>query len=59
MGASMFWRCRGGDLQLSGCPLLMAILNVTPDSFSDGGRYSGDQAVLRAKALLEAGADTA
>ena len=57
MGDSGFWRCRGLDLQMSGRPLLMAILNVTPDSFSDGGRYAGDQAVLRARALLDAGAD--
>jgi dihydropteroate synthase len=35
-------------------PLIMGILNVTPDSFSDGGRY-GD--VERAIAMVEAGAD--
>lgn len=37
---------------------MMGILNVTPDSFSDGGRYDRmDQALLHAEALLEAGAD--
>ena len=37
-------------------PLVMGILNVTPDSFSDGGRYC-DQAVDRAYQLIEQGAD--
>lgn len=36
----------------------MGILNVTPDSFSDGGRFSDpDQALLRAEAMIEEGAD--
>ncbi|MDT2195914.1 dihydropteroate synthase, partial [Paenibacillus larvae] len=36
----------------------MGILNVTPDSFSDGGNYIQlDQAVLRAKQMVEEGAD--
>ena len=36
----------------------MGILNVTPDSFSDGGAYDGlDAAVARARAMLDAGAD--
>jgi dihydropteroate synthase len=36
----------------------MGILNVTPDSFSDGGRYADlPAAVARAEALLAAGAD--
>ena len=39
-------------------PLIMGILNVTPDSFSDGGRYGDvEQAVERATAMVEAGAD--
>ena len=39
-------------------PLLMGILNATPDSFSDGGRYQGLEAqVARAHELTEAGAD--
>lgn len=39
-------------------PRLMGILNVTPDSFSDGGRFlaAGD-AVAQARALAEGGAD--
>ncbi len=36
----------------------MGILNVTPDSFSDGGRYSSlEQAVAQAERLLQEGAD--
>ncbi|MBF9061329.1 dihydropteroate synthase, partial [Rhodobacterales bacterium HKCCSP123] len=38
-------------------PRLMGILNLTPDSFSDGGRFSGDGALAHARAMLEAGAD--
>lgn len=37
---------------------VMGILNVTPDSFSDGGSYTDvEQAVLRAKAMIAEGAD--
>ncbi|HRW13720.1 dihydropteroate synthase [Amaricoccus sp.] len=39
-------------------PRLMGVLNVTPDSFSDGGRFlRREDAVARARAMLEAGAD--
>jgi dihydropteroate synthase len=39
-------------------PLVMGILNVTPDSFSDGGRLDGlDAAVVAAEAMLADGAD--
>ena len=39
-------------------PLIMGILNVTPDSFSDGGKYSGlDDALQQAARMLEEGAD--
>ena len=39
-------------------PLVMGVLNVTPDSFSDGGRYLDfDAALAQAEALAEAGAD--
>ena len=38
-------------------PILMGILNLTPDSFSDGGRYGDLEAVLKqAKDLVDAGA---
>lgn len=38
--------------------LLMGILNITPDSFSDGGRYySPENAMAHASAMIDAGAD--
>lgn len=50
---------RAGDRILGGDrPLLMGILNVTPDSFHDGGRHATlDLALRHAEALLAAGAD--
>jgi dihydropteroate synthase len=39
-------------------PLLMGILNVTPDSFSDGGRYAEpDRAIAQARRMADDGAD--
>ncbi|MCP6105536.1 dihydropteroate synthase, partial [Klebsiella pneumoniae] len=39
-------------------PLVMGVVNVTPDSFSDGGRYVEPRAaVAHGLALLERGAD--
>src|SRR5216110_2020601 len=39
-------------------PLVMGVVNVTPDSFSDGGRYADPAAaVAHGHAQLEAGAD--
>ena len=39
-------------------PSIMGILNVTPDSFSDGGRFNAPEAALaQARALAQAGAD--
>lgn len=39
-------------------PIIMGILNVTPDSFSDGGRYpSTELALVQARQMLEDGAD--
>jgi len=39
-------------------PRVMGVLNVTPDSFSDGGRFTGlDFALRHAQAMVEAGAD--
>lgn len=41
-----------------GKTLIMGILNVTPDSFSDGGKWNSvDKAVLHMKQMVEAGAD--
>lgn len=39
-------------------PIVMGVVNVTPDSFSDGGRYFGTaEAIAHGVSLLEAGAD--
>jgi dihydropteroate synthase len=50
-----------GTLPTSQRPVVMGVLNVTPDSFSDGGEHHGDAhpdaAVRAGLALLEAGAD--
>jgi dihydropteroate synthase len=47
-----------GELELSGRPLLMGIVNATPDSFSDAGLHQTlDERVLLARELLAAGAD--
>ena len=52
----MQWRCRDRILDLTR-PLVMGILNVTPDSFSDGGRYaSTDAALARAIRMVDEGA---
>ena len=47
-----------GPIELGGRTLVMGILNVTPDSFSDGGKFAGfDQAVAQAFRMIEEGAD--
>jgi dihydropteroate synthase len=52
----MHWRCRDFQLDLSR-PVVMGILNVTPDSFSDGGRYADlEAAVERAQRIAAEGA---
>jgi dihydropteroate synthase len=52
----MQWRCRHRIIDLTR-PVVMGILNVTPDSFSDGNRYSSvDAALERAKVIAEEGA---
>ena len=51
-------KIRNKSLSLGNKTGLMGILNVTPDSFSDGGRYFAlDRAVEHGLALLAAGAD--
>ena len=52
------WRLRSRSLELGPRTLLMGILNVTPDSFSDGGRYFPQpSAVDRPLVMLDQGAD--
>ena len=50
-------QCGARTLTLS-APVVMGVLNITPDSFSDGGRFIGHDAALRHAATLVAdGAD--
>jgi dihydropteroate synthase len=52
------WRLKQREVVLGDRTLLMGVLNVTPDSFSDGGKYSDpDRAFARAVELEEEGAD--
>lgn len=52
------WTCRHFALPVGGRPLVMGIVNTTPDSFSDGGKYAAeDLAVAHAEKLLAEGAD--
>ncbi len=52
------WRLRDRTVLLGTRTLLMGVLNVTPDSFSDGGRYTDpDAAYARALEMQEQGAD--
>src|SRR5437870_11623067 len=54
----MSWKARGYTLPLQDRVLIMGVLNVTPDSFSDGGRYLGvEAAVARAEQIQAEGAD--
>jgi dihydropteroate synthase len=51
------WKLRTRSLELGRLPLVMGILNVTPDSFSDGGRYQAlENAVQRAVEMEKNGA---
>ncbi|HEX6749639.1 MAG TPA: dihydropteroate synthase [Longimicrobium sp.] len=50
------WRIRGRALSLER-PVIVGVLNVTPDSFSDGGRFQGvEPALARARQLVADGA---
>ena len=53
----MFWQTARFRIDLA-TPKVMGIVNVTPDSFSDGGQYKSTQAALaHCEALVKAGAD--
>ncbi len=52
------WQLRTGVLTFGQRPLIMGIVNVTPDSFSDGGHYYQKTAAIdRVRQLVEDGAD--
>jgi dihydropteroate synthase len=53
----MIWRCRDRGFELGERTLVMGIVNVTPDSFSDGGQFfEAAAAVQRARQLADEGA---
>jgi dihydropteroate synthase len=52
------WKLKQREIQLGDRTLILGVLNVTPDSFSDGGRFlDPDRAFARALELEEQGAD--
>jgi dihydropteroate synthase len=52
------WQLRTRKLTFGARPLLMGIVNVTPDSFSDGGQFlAREQAIAHAERLIAEGAD--
>ncbi|MGC2446231.1 MAG: dihydropteroate synthase [Candidatus Sulfotelmatobacter sp.] len=52
------WNIGARTLELGKRTLIMGVVNVTPDSFSDGGAFfDHDKAVAQAERLLEEGAD--
>lgn len=58
MNSPFAWNIGKRRLQRTRIPLLMGIVNVTPDSFSDGGHYNTPEAaVAHAMALVSDGAD--
>lgn len=54
----MIWRCRNKKIAYGERTLVMGIVNLTPDSFSDGGQFADtDSAVQYTLQLLQDGAD--
>lgn len=50
-------KCRNIDLVIGGTTHIMGVLNVTPDSFSDGGAYlEVDSAIIHARTMVTEGA---
>lgn len=53
----MKWKIRNNSVSLEK-PLLMGVLNLTPDSFSDGGKFlNKEDALDRARRMIQEGAD--
>src|SRR5947208_16040523 len=52
------WQLTDRSLTIQDRPLVLGIINVTPDSFSDGGKYFNvEAAVAKGVELLQQGAD--
>src|SRR5436305_14289200 len=53
-----YWKLNNRSLVYGERTLVMGVLNVTPDSFSDGGKFfSSDAAIAHAEQMIEEGAD--
>ena len=53
-----YWKLKGREITLGERTVILGVLNVTPDSFSDGGKYQDpDRAFARAVEMEEQGAD--
>jgi dihydropteroate synthase len=53
-----YWKLKDREIRLGERTIILGVLNVTPDSFSDGGKFiDPDRAFARALALEEQGAD--
>ena len=53
-----YWKLKGREIKLGERTAILGVLNVTPDSFSDGGKYlDPDRAFARALEMEEQGAD--
>lgn len=58
MRKHFYWKLKHREIPLGERTALMGVLNITPDSFSDGGKYAEpDRAFARALELEEQGAD--
>ena len=56
MGGTI-WKIAGRDIDLSYRGMIMGVLNVTPDSFSDGGKFfSSEPAIAQAEQMARDGA---
>ncbi|MDD5677677.1 MAG: dihydropteroate synthase [Kiritimatiellae bacterium] len=56
--SDLVWQCRNRVFRPAERPLIMGILNVTPDSFSDGGRYHDkNTAIEHGLQMVQEGAD--
>src|SRR5690242_21962930 len=53
-----YWKLKAREIKLGERTVILGVLNVTPDSFSDGGNYQDpDRAFARALELEDQGAD--
>jgi dihydropteroate synthase len=58
VGDRLIWRAGDIELDCGERTLVMGVLNVTPDSFSDGGRFFGERAAVdRGIEMVDEGAD--